>query len=383
MPTQKKDFYEVLGVEKSATQDEIKKAYRRLAREKHPDVNAHRRDEAEAEFKEIGQAYAVLSDEDKRARFDQFGAEGMNGGGFDVSGAGGLGDLFEVFFNGMGAQGGMGGRAREQIRRGSDLRMDVRLSMEEVWSGATRDLDIPTLLRCDNCGGNGAQPGTDVTSCSGCNGTGRLREVKQTFFGNFVQEAPCVRCGGRGKIPQTPCTNCNGQGRKRGTRKVSVNIPGGVDDGDRVCVMGAGEDGEAGAPAGDLYCFVSVSPHDKFERYEQHVAYAMNISFAQAALGDTVDVPTLELGDDGAPVMAEVVVPAGTQPGAQFKIRDKGFPIRGSYRGDQICVAQIVIPKKLNERQKELLREFAELEGEDPEEQPRGFFDKIKDVFQG
>ncbi len=374
-----RDLYEVLGVEKGASQDEIKKAYRKLARERHPDVNAHRRDEAEAEFKEIGQAYAILSDEDKRARYDQYGAQGLNGGQ-DFGGAGGLGDLFEVFFNGMAGQ--SGGRAREQIRRGSDLRLDVRLTMEEVYSGVTKPLEVPTLLRCTTCGGNGAEPGTEVETCNACKGQGRLREVKQTFFGQFVQEVPCVRCGGRGKIPTTPCATCHGAGRSRGKREVSVAIPAGVDDGDRVRVMGMGEDGEMGAPAGDLYCFVSVSPHKSFERYDDHVAYAMNLSFPQAALGDKIQVPTLELDEDGAAKTVEVAVPAGTQPGEQFRVSGKGFPSRGGYRGDQICVAQLVVPKRLEERQKELLREYAEIGGEDPEEHPRGFFDKLKDAFK-
>lgn len=377
-----RDLYEVLGVAKGASQDEIKKAYRKLAREKHPDANAHRRDEAEAEFKEIGQAYAILSDEEKRARYDQFGAEGLNGGGFDASGAGGLGDLFEVFFNGMAGAGTGGSRTREQIRRGADLRMDVRLSMEEVYAGVTKQLEVPTLLRCTTCNGNGAQPGTDIETCSACKGQGRLREVRQTFFGQFVQEVPCVKCGGRGKIPSVPCSTCGGGGRKRGKREVSVQIPAGVDDGDRVRVMGMGEDGEMGSGAGDLYCFISVTLHKSFERYDDHVAYAMPLSFPQAALGDTLEVPTLEMDEDGQPKTVEVVVPAGTQAGEQFRVKDKGFPNRGGYRGDQICVAQLIVPKKLGERQKELLREYAEIGGEDPDEHPRGFFDKLKDAFK-
>ena len=376
-----RDLYEVLGVAKGASQDEIKKAYRRLAREKHPDVNAHRRDEAEAEFKEIGQAYAILSDEDKRARYDQYGAQGLNGGAGVDFGAGGLGDLFEVFFNGMAGQGGS--RTREQIRRGADLRLNVRLTMEEVFAGVTKQLEVPTLLRCATCGGNGAEPGTKVETCNACKGQGRLREVKQTFFGQFVQEVPCVRCGGRGQIPTTPCSTCHGAGRTRGKREVSVQIPAGVDDGDRVRVMGAGEDGEAGAGAGDLYCFISVSPHPSFERYDDHVAFAMPLSFPQAALGDTIQVPTLERDENGEAKMAEVTVPAGTQPGEQFRVHGKGFPNRGGYRGDQICVTQLVVPKKLDERQKELLREYAEIGGEDPDEHPRGFFDKLKDAFKG
>ena len=373
-----KDYYEVLGVSRTASADEIKKAYRRLAREKHPDVNAHRREEAEAEFKEIGTAYAALSDEEKRARYDRFGPEGVNGpaGGADFSG-GGLGDLFDVFFNG-----GMGGQTREQVRRGSDLRMNVKLTLEEIYAGVTKNLEIPTLLQCKTCSGNGAAPGTKVETCSGCKGTGRLREVRQTFFGQFAQEVPCARCGGKGRIAPTPCGDCRGEGRVRGKRSVSVQIPAGVDEGDRVRVMGAGEDGEAGTPAGDLYCMIYVDQHREFQRHENDVLYVMSVSFPQAALGDTLTVPTLAREDDSdEPVMADVVVPSGTQNGAHFRVPGKGFPNRYGHRGDQICVVRVGVPTKLNDRQKELLREFAEISDQYPEEHPRGFFDKIKDVF--
>lgn len=377
-----KDYYEVLNVSRTATAEEIKKSYRRLAREKHPDVNAHRRDEAEAEFKEIGEAYSVLSDDQKRTRYDQFGHAGVNGmpgGGVDFGGmGGGLGDLFEVFFNG-GAAGG--GGTREQVMRGSDLRLNVKLTLEEIYAGVTKDLEIPTLLKCETCEGNGAAPGSKVDTCTACKGSGRLREVRQTFFGNFAQEVPCARCGGRGKTIETPCTKCRGEGRVRGTRQVKVAIPAGVDEGDRIRVTGAGEDGEAGAPAGDLYVMIYVEEHRQFQRSEDDVFFAMPISFAQAALGDTVQVATLENDENGEPVTVDVVVPAGSQNGARFKVAGKGFPGRYGQRGNQICVARVTVPTKLTERQKELLREFAEISQEHPEEQPRGFFDKLKDVF--
>jgi molecular chaperone DnaJ len=382
MATMSRDYYEVLGVSREATADEIKKAYRRLAREKHPDVNAHRRDEAEAEFKELGQAYAALSDEQKRARYDRFGPEGVNGApGPDFSG-GGMGDIFDVFFGGGGGGSPFGGGGvREQVRRGGDLRLNVQLTLEEIWSGVTRDLEIPTRLRCTGCEGSGAAPGTSDETCTACKGAGRLREVRQTFFGQFAQEVPCARCGGRGRVIPTPCPTCRGEGRVKGKRNVSVQIPAGVDEGDRVRVTGAGEDGEAGSPPGDLYCVIYVQEHRQFERHEFDSLLVVPLSFAQAALGDLVTVPTLERNAAGEPVTAEVAIPAGTQTGAQFRISDKGFSDRYGRRGDQICIARVVVPTKMTERQKDLLREFAEISDEHPEEHPRGFFSKIKDVF--
>ncbi|RYG68091.1 molecular chaperone DnaJ [bacterium] len=373
-----RDYYEVLGVSKTATPDEIRKAYRKLAREHHPDVNPDRRDEAEAQFKEIGEAYNALSDEQKRARYDRFGPEGVSGGGGpDISGAGGLGDLFDVFFGGAG---GGAGRAREDIRRGSDIRADVTLTLEECWAGVTKELRIPTLRTCGTCSGSGAAPGTQPENCVQCSGSGRVREVRNTFFGQFVQEAPCPRCAGRGKIIPNPCPTCRGDGRVRGERNVSIAIPMGVDEGDRVRVTGSGEDGQAGSPPGDLYCFISVEESRDFQRRENDVLHVMTLSYAQAALGDTVEVPTLEMNGDKH-VEASINVPAGTQNGALFRVSGKGFTSRGGYRGDQVCVTRVVVPKKLNDRQKELLREFAEIENEHLEEQPRGFFDKLKDAF--
>ncbi len=380
-----RDYYEVLSIERTASFDEIKRAYRKLAREHHPDVNAHRREEAEAAFKEIGEAYAVLSDEQKRALYDQYGHAGLNGGA-DFSGGAGvnIGDIFDVFFNGGMGGGGFGdvnGRARESVRRGADLRMDVTLTLEEAFAGVTKKLEVPSLLSCETCEGKGAAPGTQPELCTGCRGSGRVQQVRQTFFGQFVQEAPCARCAGTGKYIPTPCPKCRGEGRVRGQRDVSVKIPPGVDEGDRVRVVGAGEDGQQGSPSGDLYCFIYLENHAHFQRREDDVLYAMPISFAQAALGDTVDVPTLELDAEGKPVMAEVVVPAGTQNATYFRVTGKGFENRRGGHGDQICVTRVVVPKKMNDRQRELLREFATFDNEHLEEQPRGFFGKIKDVL--
>lgn len=376
-----RDYYETLGVSKAASADDIKKAYRRLARDHHPDVNAHRRDAAEAAFKEIGEAYGVLSDEDKRARYDRFGHAGLGGQDADFSGAGGLGDLFEVFFSGMGGAAG-GQRTRDQVRRGADLRVDVTLTLEEVYAGVTRNLEVPSLMQCETCSGSGAQPGTQVQSCSACQGTGRLREVRNTFFGQFVQEAPCARCGGTGRLIPNPCATCRGEGRVRGVRNVTVKIPGGVDEGDRVRVTGAGEDGQAGAPPGDLYCFIYVEPHHDFQRRENDVLYIMSVSFAQAALGDKLEVATLELNETGETVKTEITVPSGTQSGTTFRLSDRGFADRLGRRGEQVCITRILVPTNLTERQKELLREFAEISEDYPEEHPRGFFDKLKEAFR-
>ena len=378
------DFYETLGVERNATPDDIRKAYRTLARKYHPDVNPDGREEAEAKFKEVSQAYAVLSDQQKRAMYDRYGAEAVNGAGgggpgVDFGGmGGGLGDLFDVFFGG--AAGAAQGRAREDLNRGNDLRYDLSLTLQECWAGVTKELRVPSLLKCHTCSGSGAAPGSKPETCQGCSGSGRVREVRNTFFGQFVQEAPCPRCSGRGKIIANPCATCRGEGRTRAEREVTVSIPPGVDEGDRVRVTGAGEDGQNGSPAGDLYCFVYVEEDPLFQRRENDVLHLMNLSYAQAALGDTLQVPTLEQNGD-KPVTAEVRVPAGTQNGAMFRIGGKGFTTRGGYRGDQVCVARVVVPKKLSERQKELLREFSDIEKQNPQEHPRGFFDKLKDVI--
>ena len=377
-----RDYYEVLGVQKTASADDIRRAYRKLAKEHHPDVNPDNKEEAEAKFKEVGEAYNVLSDEQKRARYDRFGPEGVGGPaggpGVDFGGmGGGLGDLFEVFFGGAaGAQ----GRAREDLRRGSDLRLDVSMTLEECWAGVTKELKVPSLLTCKTCVGNGSAPGTTPETCVQCAGSGRVREMRQTFFGQFVQEAPCSRCSGRGRIITNPCPMCKGEGRIRGERSVSVSIPPGVDEGDRVRIVGAGEDGQQGSPPGDLYCFIYTEPSEEFARRDNDVLHILDLSFAQAALGDSVSVPTLEMNGKQR-LEQELNIPAGTQNGAMFKLSGKGFTTRGGYRGDQVCVARVVVPKKLTDKQRELLREFAETEDQHVEEHPRGFFDRLKDAI--
>ena len=375
-----KDYYEVLEIDRNASSDEIKKAYRRLARKYHPDVHHETKDEAEAKFKEIGEAYNVLSDDQKRAVYDQYGHEGLSGG--MGGGAGpdmGWGSIFDVFFD----QGMGGGRAQSQqdLQRGNDVRIDLTLTLQEAYAGVTRDLEVPTMVSCDNCGSTGAAPGSKPEACQACSGSGRRREVRQTFFGQFVQESICARCGGSGKIIPDPCTKCGGEGRVRGKRKISVRIPAGIDADSRVRVTGSGEQGRNGAQAGDLYCYIHLKAEPSFERQGANLIYAMPITFPQAALGDTVRVPTLERTDSGEVVYEDVRILAGTNENATFRIRDRGFATMHGGKGDQICVAHLVVPKKMTEKQKELLREFAELSDHAPQEVPRGFFDRVKDVL--
>jgi len=279
---------------------------------------------------------------------------------------------------------GGGNRQREAVRQGNDLRANVQLTLEEAWAGTTRDLEISTLLKCETCDGNGAKPGSKVEQCTACQGSGRQRTVQRTFFGQFVQEVPCARCSGSGQYISDPCQTCGGDGRVRGTRKVRVNVPAGVDENNRIRVPGAGEDGPQGTPPGDLYCFVYLREHADFERHGQDVATVLPLSFPQAALGDTVEVPTLELDENGQHKTVPVTVPAGTQTGEMFRISGKGFTNGyGGSRGDQVCVARVVVPRRLNDRQKELLREFAEISDEQVLEHPRGFLHRLKDAILG
>ena len=259
----------------------------------------------------------------------------------------------------------------------------MQLTLEEAWAGTKRELEIGTLLRCETCNGNGAKAGSQVAECSGCQGSGRQRTVQRTFFGQFVQEVPCARCGGSGKYITDPCQTCGGEGRVRGKRKVSVGIPAGVDEGNQVRVPGAGEEGPQGTPPGDLYCFIYLREHEQFERHGHDVACVLPISFAQAALGDAVDVPTLEQDENGEHLSVSVSIPSGTQTGEVFRIAGKGFPNGYGTRGDQICVARVMVPKRLNDRQKELLREFAEISDEHVIEHPRGFLHRLKDAILG
>ncbi|HHY04995.1 MAG TPA: molecular chaperone DnaJ [Thermoanaerobacterales bacterium] len=376
----KKDYYEVLGVDKNATEQEIKKAYRRLARKYHPDVNKDDENATE-KFKEINEAYEVLKDPDKRAQYDQFGHAGMEQGGFDPSGFGGFGnfgdfgtdifdDIFENFFGG-----GFSRAQKNGPKRGADIRYDLEISLEEAAFGTEKDIEISRMENCDKCNGTGAKPGTHPQKCSACNGTGEVKNVKKTAFGSFVNVTTCVKCGGKGTIIEEPCPKCFGSGKTRETRKVKVKIPAGVDSGSRLRMSGEGEPGEKGGPPGDLYIIIHVKPHKLFVRQGDDLIYEAPISIVQATLGDEIEIPTLE-------GKVKLKIPEGTQPGTRFRLKSKGIPhLRGFGRGDLHVRANVVIPRKLNEKQKQLLKKFGEISGEEIKQPPKGFFGKMKDAF--
>ena len=366
----KPDYYEVLGVDRDANKDTLKKAFRKLAQQYHPDVNSA--PEAELRFKEINEAYQVLSDDQKRAAYDRFGHDGLRSAGFDdfSAGFGDLSSIFEEFFGGFG---GVGARGRRQPRSGSDLRADLTLTFEEAVFGTERELEIPRLETCEHCHGTGAEPPTSPVACSTCNGTGEVRRRQQSaLFGAVISSAPCPACGGSGEVIPSPCTKCKGGKRVRVTRKINVKIPAGVDDGTRIRLAGEGEAGQLGGPSGNLYVVISVEPHPIFVRdqFDVHLEYPIN--FAQAALGATVNVPTLE-GDQ-----EELELPAGVQTGRTFKLRGKGVPrLQRSGRGDMIVTVRVETPTKLSAEQKELLRELARTFDDAPLEEHKGFFDRI------
>jgi molecular chaperone DnaJ len=376
-----RDYYEVLGVSRNANTDEIKKAFRRLARKFHPDINKD--DGAEQKFKEINEAYEVLSDDDKRARYDRFGHAGVQNGAGGYSGAAGFGgieDIFEEFFNNFG---GRQRASRRGPRRGGDIRVDVTIDFEEAAFGADKELEFRRLEVCEVCEGSGAAEGSEPVTCPECNGSGEIRQTSQTFMGTVVRQSPCPRCGGKGQIIENPCMNCDGSGRRRKATTLSVKIPAGVSDGLRIQVRGEGDAGERGAPRGDLYVVVHVKDHEFFKRQNHDVILDVSVNVAQAALGDKVQVPTLE-GD------VEMTIPPGTQTGKVFRLRGKGMPrLRSdgssSGRGDQLVYVSVETPRKLTERQRELFEELATTMGSEiqPQSNGRGFFDRVKDIFSG
>jgi molecular chaperone DnaJ len=376
MPT--KDLYEVLGVDRSASADDIKRAYRRLARTHHPDVSDNK-SEAEHRFKEINQAYEVLSDPQKRAQYDRFGtvtdgAAGMGAGFGDFGfGGSGFGDIFDIFFGDrMGAQQTQSRRAGPA--RGSDLRYDLEITLEDAFHGSTREIHFNHLAQCETCRGSGAEPGTLVVPCDRCGGTGVMRMARQTPLGQFVTQTTCNHCGGEGQVIARPCHSCNGRGRREVERKLSVKVPAGVDDGSRIRISGSGEGGIHGGPAGDLYVYLSLAPHPLFKRDAMDTFVDVPVSFPQAALGGQIIVPSLE-GD------LPLAVGAGTQSGTTFRMRGHGMPsVRGTHRGDHVVTVHVVVPTKINKRQRELLEEYSKAGGDHIEE--RSFFDKVKDAFK-
>jgi molecular chaperone DnaJ len=370
----KRDYYEVLGVGRDTSEREIKKAYKRLAMKFHPDRNPGDK-AAEASFKEIKEAYEILTDSDKKAAYDQFGHAGVdpNRGGHG-GGQGDFGDIFgDVFGDIFG--GGRRGGGQRQAARGSDLRYNLELSLEEAVRGLTKELRIPTLAACDLCDGSGAKKGTQATTCGTCHGQGQV-QMRQGFFA--VQQA-CPTCSGRGKIIKEPCSKCHGEGRVEKSKTLSVKIPAGVDIGDRIRLTGEGEAGEFGAPPGDLYVQVSVREHAIFTRDANNLYCEVPISFSKAALGGEIEVPTL----DGK---VSLKIPTETQTGRMFRLRGKGVKsVRSHAVGDLLCKVVMETPVNLNEKQKELLREFeATLTGESKKHSPKaeGFFDGVKKFFQ-
>lgn len=379
-----RDYYEILGVSRDTTPDDIKKAYRKLARQYHPDVNKEA--DATEKFREATEAYEILSDADKRARYDRYGHAGVSGqagfGGFGSGGFTDLNEIFEEFFNF-----GVGGQSRRQNRRaprqGRDIRYDMTLAFEESIFGVEKEVEIARMERCAVCDATGAEPGTKVRPCVECAGTGEVRRVRQIFLGNMVEVAPCPRCSGSGKIIETPCHECKGQMMVRHTRKIKVKIPGGVDDSTRIRVAGEGEPGENGGPNGDVQIFFHVQPHEFFRRRDNDIILDLRVNVAQATLGARIDVPTV---DGNQPLD----IPAGTQSGKVFTLRGHGAPkIRSDgtavSRGDQLVVVQVVVPTKLTPDQRRLFEELSRtLNAEvEPQKVGKGFFDRVMDFFSG
>lgn len=373
----KADFYELLGVSKSADEKELKSAFRKLAMKYHPDKNP---DDAESEkkFKEINEAYETLKDPQKRSAYDRFGhaafEQGGPGGGagFGGGGAGGFHDIFEDIFGDM-----MGGGQRQRRssggrERGADLRYNMEISLEEAFEGKTAQIRVPTSVTCDECSGSGAKPGSSPTTCSTCGGIGRVRAAQ----GFFSVERTCPTCHGNGQIISDPCNKCSGQGRVSEEKSLSVNIPAGIEDGTRIRVAGEGEAGQRGGPTGDLYIFLSVRPHEFFQREGADLYCMVPISMTKAALGGKFEVTTL----DGS--KSRVTVPEGTQSGKELRMRGKGMPVmRSSQKGDLYIRIAVETPQNLSRRQKELLEEFQEISSNENNPESSGFFSKMKGFF--
>ena len=379
----KRDFYEVLGIQKGASEDEIKKAYRKMAKQYHPDLNPGDK-EAEAHFKEVNEAYEVLSDPEKKARYDQFGHAGVDpnfGGGAGAGGFsedvdfGDLGDIFSSFFGG----GGFGGGGRRQDpnapRRGSDAAASVILSFEEAARGCKKKVNVQRISTCPDCNGSGAKKGTSPKTCPDCGGRGQVVQNQRTPFGVMQTQSTCSRCRGRGRIVDTPCPTCGGQGRIRRTEQVGINIPAGINEGQVLSIPGKGNAGQNGGPAGDLQIEVSVRPHALFERDGFNIWYEMPITYAQAALGAEVEVPTL----DGK---IPFTIKEGTQPGDVLRVKGKGIPyLNGRGIGDLLLKIVVEVPKGLNAEQKKLLEKFEASTGDKNYQKRRSFFEKLKRGF--
>lgn len=385
----KRDYYEVLGVDKSSSDAEIKKAYRRLAKKYHPDLNPGDK-QAETNFKEVNEAYEVLSNADKKAKYDQFGHAGVDpnfgaggggfgggfgGGGFDF---GDIGDIFDSFFGGGG--GGFSSKTARDPNgpiRGNDIRLNLGLTFMEAAKGCKKELNIPRQESCGECGGSGAKQGTSADTCPDCGGSGRVTVQQRTPFGVIRTQASCTRCSGKGKIIKEPCNKCNGKGRIRVNKRIEVNVPAGIDNGQTFAVRGQGDHGVNGGPAGDILITVSVMPDELFERDGFDVWVTVPITFNQAVLGDEITVPTI----DGK---VKYTIHEGTQPQTVFRLRNKGIPyVNGRGRGDQYVKINLEVPTNLSSKQKEILREFEGSTTDKNYKKRKSFFDKLKDVMGG
>jgi molecular chaperone DnaJ len=372
-----RDYYEILGVSKSASQEELKSAFRRLARQYHPDVN--NASDSEERFKELNEAYAVLSDSEKRAAYDRFGHAGVRGAGgapdFSVD-FGNFADIFEEFF-GVGGFGRSSRRSRRVPRRGADLQYKVELTFEEAVFGVEKEIEITRDEVCATCRGSGAEPGTTPTRCSNCGGSGEVRQVRQTLLGSMVQVTTCPACNGVGETISTPCSTCGGRGVERKTRSKVISIPAGVDTGNQIRIAGEGQPGIDGGPLGNLYLVIQVKPHQYFRRKGSDILLDLDINIAQAALGADVEVPTV----DG---LEKLRIPAGAQPGKVLRLRNKGVPsLRGANRGDQLVVLNVEIPKHLTAEQRQLFEQLAKSLGSEVRPQERGFLDWLKETLGG
>lgn len=369
----KRDYYEVLGISKDASKEEIKKAYRKLSKQYHPDINKEA--DASEKFQEVKEAYEVLSDEQKRAQYDQFGHQDPNqgfGGGFGGAEGFGFDDIFSTFFGG-----GTRRRDPNAPRKGDDLQYSMNIDFLDAVFGQETEVEIPKDETCGTCDGSGAKPGTSKKTCSYCEGTGQLNVAQDTPFGRMVNRRACHHCEGTGQIIEEKCTTCRGAGKVRKIKKIKVTVPAGVDDGQQLRVSGQGGPGINGGPAGDLYVLFRVKPHKLFERDGDDIHLELPITYPQAALGDEIEVPTVS-------GKVKLKIPAGTQNGARFRLRGKGVQnVHGYGVGDQHITVKVKVPTKLSEKQKQLLREFAEISGDIPEEQSSSLFDKIKRTIKG
>jgi molecular chaperone DnaJ len=372
---EKRDYYDVLGVKRDASETEIKKAFRSFAKQYHPDVNPGNK-EAEVKFKEINEAYEVLGDSNKRAKYDQFGHAANDpgfGGGYG-GGDFGFGDIFESFFGG--GFGGRGGRNPNAPRRGADLKIAMEISFEEAAFGVEKTVSLGRMEKCGTCQGSGAKSGTDSSTCSRCRGKGQVEVVQKTILGQFVNVRTCDVCQGAGKVIKNPCETCRGEGRVKKNVKLSIKVPAGIDNGQTISLRGEGEPGINNGPPGDLHIYIRVKAHNLFHREGNQIHCTIPITFVHAALGGEIEIPTL-YGKE------KFTIPEGTQTDTVFRLKGKGIPyLRGNGKGDQFFKVVIDVPQVLNDSQKEILQKFAIETGDDCHQQRKSFFDKMKQVFR-